>query len=249
MFDCRRQGGQHLAAGLPHGQPADPVSVEVQVHRSLGAFGPHRLADTALDNSEQRLIGSIVSLSSSCRPCPRAFHSKSHHLWRAWQRRAHVEHHLDVGTQQLLGLDRALRCEPVGGAVVGAAERDAVVVHLRLEREDLESARVGQGQPAPICELPETTEVGDRLGARAQHQVIGVAEHDLSAEPLVVRGGQVLDRRSRPHRHEARGPVRSACGVADTATRRTVGGDELELDGAHQRLLSSSIASPKDKNR
>ena len=49
----------------------------------------------------------------------------------ARQRRAHVEHHLDVGAELLLDVDGELGGEVVGRAVVGGAERHAVVVDLR----------------------------------------------------------------------------------------------------------------------
>ena len=67
-------------------------------------------------------------------------------------------------------------------SVVGGAERDAVVVHLGLEREDLESARIGERESAPTRELAETPEPFDRVGARTQHELIRVAEDDLGAE-------------------------------------------------------------------
>ena len=75
--------------------------------------------------------------------------------------------------------DGGLRREAVRRAVVGAAERHAVVVDLRVEREHLEAAGVGERQAVPAGEAAEPAEAGDDLGARPQHQVVGVAEHDL----------------------------------------------------------------------
>ena len=54
----------------------------------------------------------------------------AHDLGRRRQRRAHVEHHLDVGAEGLLGGDGVLGGEPVERAVVGRPERDAVVVDV-----------------------------------------------------------------------------------------------------------------------
>ena len=102
-----------------------------------------------------------------------------------------------------------LRGEPVGAAVVGALERHPVVVDLRFEREDLESARIGERQPVPTGELRKSPELGDRLGARPHHQVVGVAEHDLGAERVVVVGAEVLDRPASTDRHEQRSRVRA----------------------------------------
>ena len=53
-------------------------------------------------------------------------------------------------------VDRGLRGEAVGAAVVGGAERDAVVVEVdvaaRLEREDLVAAGVGEDVAGPVGE-------------------------------------------------------------------------------------------------
>ena len=71
------------------------------------------------------------------------------------------------------------------GAVVDAAERDAVVVdreHRVAQREDLEAARVGQDRPVPAHEPVQPAELGDQLVAGPEVQVVGVAEHDLRPE-------------------------------------------------------------------
>jgi hypothetical protein len=63
------------------------------------------------------------------------------------------------------------------------------------QREDLEAAGVGQDRPVPGHEAVESPELGDQVGARAEVQVVGVAEQDLGAELTELRRVDRLDRR------------------------------------------------------
>ena len=90
------------------------------------------VVDAALHDAEQRLVR-----RGGGRPGPALAHAagaldgEPDDVGRARQRRADVEHHLDVGAEQLLRGDGRLGREAVRRAVVGALERDAVVVDLR----------------------------------------------------------------------------------------------------------------------
>ena len=188
-----------------------------------------------------------MGLARPRRPHSRAVDSSADHLGWGRQRRTHVEHHLDVGAQLLLHGHRALGGEPVGRAVVGRAEGDAVVVDLRREREDLVPAGICEEVAAPRHEAVETAETGDHVGTRAEHQVVGVGEDDLRAEVLEV------GRRERAHgapgadRHEA-GRAKGASRRRDGARARlAVGGDDLDPKG--HRVLPTSMASPKERKR
>ena len=136
--------------------------------------------------------------------------------------------------ESLLDVNGDLRREPVRRPVVDALERDPVVVHLRIEGEDLEAARIGEGEPVPAGEPTEATEPFDEIGARPQHQVVGVAEHDLRADAFVVGGAEVLDGAACPHRHEQRGGVAAACRRRRAGAGGAVGGVDVELDGVHR---------------
>ena len=74
-----------------------------------GALGPHRLVDAALDDPEQRLVVAPVRGAGPGGPRRGALDGEADHVGRARQRRAHVEHHLDVGAEQLLRRDGRLR--------------------------------------------------------------------------------------------------------------------------------------------
>ena len=104
VVERRSQRGEHLVAGLPHRQPTDAVAVEVELHRALGATPPaSRRVDAALDDAEQRLVGPAVGGRGPRRPRRGALDARGGSP-RAGdgRRRAHVEHHLDVGAEQLL---------------------------------------------------------------------------------------------------------------------------------------------------
>src|SRR5688500_8585646 len=72
------------------------------------------------------------------------------------------------------------------------------------EAEDLEAAAVGQQRLRPANEAMETAAPSDQLVARAQEQVVGVAEDDLGAELLQVAMERGFDRALGAHRHEGR---------------------------------------------
>ena len=72
-----------------------------------------------------------------------------------------------------------------------------------LEAEDLEASGVGEDRPVPLHEPVEAAVRGDDLGARAEVQVIGVAEDDLRAELPQLARLDGLDRRLGADGHEA----------------------------------------------
>ena len=63
------------------------------------------------------------------------------------------------------------------------AERHRVLGQLAQgrQRHHLEAAGIGQDRLAPVHEAVQAAERGDALRPRPQHQVVGVAEHDLGA--------------------------------------------------------------------
>ena len=151
-----------------------------------------RLANAVLQRSAQR------SDSSS---------EASRLVARRRKRRAFVEHHLDVGAEQALHLDRALRRQRDGRAVDMRLEGDAVARRcLRSFASDMtwkppESVRIGPSQSMNRCRPPS---LRDALGAGPQHQMIGVAEDDVGAGRAHVLGQHRLHRGAGADRHEGR---------------------------------------------
>ena len=104
--------------------------------------------------------------------------------------------------------------ERVLAAVDMAAEAHALLRDLAQlrQRHHLEAAGVGEDGLFPAHEFVQAAKARDALRARAQHQVISVAEHDVGAG-----GGHAL----RQHRlHRARRADRHESGCADDAARR-----------------------------
>ena len=117
-----------------------------------------------------------------------------------------VELHDDVGAQVALDAHHALRRERVRRAIDVAAKDHAVLAHRPqpLEREHLKSARVREDWPVPPHEPVQTPEIANQLVARAQVQMIRVAEYHLRAQLAQIIGVQRFDRRLRADRHERR---------------------------------------------
>ncbi len=152
------------------------------------------------------------------------------------QRRAHVQHHLDVGAEGLLDGDGGLGREPDEITVVGRAEGGAVVVDLRLQGEDLVAAGVGEDVAGPVHEAVEPAQGRHRLVRRDATQVVGVGQHHLEAKALQVDRRQVPHRAPGGHGHEARRAKRAPGGRDHPGPRRPVG--RLDGDGRLQGARS-----------
>ncbi len=152
-------------------------------------------------------------LLRALRPAERKLHRRFGLVMGRGKRRAFIEHHLDVGTEQALHLDGALRRQRHAGAVEMGLEGDAVFVELSQlgQRHDLIAAGIGEDRAVPVHETMQSPELGDALGAGAEHQMIGVGENDVGAGLAHVLGEHGLHRRAGADRHEGRradGPTR-----------------------------------------
>ena len=112
----------------------------------------------------------------------------------------------DVGAEQRLDFNRPLRRQREHRAVEMRAECHGVLVELAKlrQRHHLEAAGIGQDRAVPVHEFVQPAELGDALGTRPQHQMIGVAEQDLGAGCTDVLRRQPLHRRLGADRHEGR---------------------------------------------
>ncbi len=148
--------------------------------------------------------------------------------------RALVEAHRDVRTEHALDVHRGFGRQPVLGAVDVRAERDAVIVDLvdRGEREHLKAAGVGEDRAIPRREAVQTARRLDHLEARAQVQVVRVAEDDprvdrRRAQPV---GGHRLDRAGGADGHEHRRRDVAVRRVEDAGARVPARGEQLERE-------------------
>ena len=105
-------------------------------------------------------------------------------------------------------------------------------VRRSAQAEHLEAARVGEDRARPAHEAVQPAERRDPLRARAQHQVIGVAEDDPRAQPLELGGRQRLDGGLRADRHEHRRLDHAVRGLR-AARRAPAAADAHHLGSAH----------------
>jgi hypothetical protein len=117
---------QHHVLGLADRQAPDGVALEVEVHELPRALDPQALHRPALDDAEHRLPGLLPEGDAAALgPAQGQAHGALGLLVRAGQLHALVELHLDVGAEQPLDLDGALRGQRMGRAVDVGLERDA----------------------------------------------------------------------------------------------------------------------------
>ncbi len=196
--------------------------------------------EAALDHAEERLVGPRVRRQRALRPAVGALRRDRHvaRVGRGGRDRL-VEGDRDVRAERLLDGDRRLGGEPVERAVEVAAERHPVVVDRVevVERDDLESAGVGEDRPVPAHEPVQAAKPLDPLVARPQVEVVRVGQDDLRPDLLEVVGVERLHRRVRPHRHE-RGRVDAPVGQVESPDAGSGGAvrgrwdEDLEAGGA-----------------
>ena len=103
----------------------------------------------------------------------------------------------------------------------------------------MEAAGVGEDGFVPAAERMQTAEPGDALGAGAQHEVIGVAEHDLGAGGVDIAHLHRLHARLCADGHEGWRLDRAVGRGEPAASRRTVGGQKLKTHRARSRREAS----------
>ncbi len=172
------------------------------------------------------------------RPSHRQLHGRLCLLWRGREGRALVERHGDRRVEQMLDLDRARRRQAMRRAVQMRSERHPVGVELPKfgQRHDLEAAGIRQDRAGPVHEAMQSTEPRDAFGARPQHQVIGVAQHDAGTGGAHRVGGHRLHCAGGADRHEGGGVHVAMRGVQHARARGPIAGDDA-MGECRQRPL------------
>ena len=99
----------------------------------------------------------------------------------------------------------------------------SVILRRLSQAEHLEAAGVGEDRPLPVHEAVQPAMRAHDFGARPQHQMEGVAQHDLRAEALELLGRHRLDGAVGAHGHEGRrldDAVRECAGARGARRRR-----------------------------
>ena len=97
-----------------------------------------------------------------------------------------------------------------------------------IQTEHLKAAAVGQDRAVPAHESMQPSEPGNAVGARAEREVIAVAEENLRAECSDFIRAERLDRRLRADRHERRGIDRAVGGRQAPSASPVLLGDQLK---------------------
>ena len=211
----------HDGLRLADGKAADAVAGEIHIAERLRALDAQILVKRALHNAEHGLILARVIFLAALRPAVRAEHGLLRGLVVAGIRRAHVKRHGDVAAQRLLNGHAGLRTDEHLAAVEVAAEMHALFLDLAQagEREDLESAGIGEDRLIPAHKFVQPARLLDQFLAGADVQVIGVGEDDLRADLVQFARGRPLDGRLRAHRHKDRGLDVAVRGMHNAAPR------------------------------
>ena len=116
---------------------------------------------------------------------------------------AHVKGHRNVRSKRLLDVHGRLRADEMLGSVNVALEGHSFLLDgaNARQRKHLESAAVCKNRLMPIHEVVQPARFSDQLLARAQVQVIRVAEQNLRADLFHFPGRHGLHRGRRAHRH------------------------------------------------
>ncbi len=168
------------------------VALEADLGQAARALLAQGLIVAALHDAEQRAAGQRHSRRRACSARPNAassFMARSISALLGRQPHAFVELHGDVGTEQNLHFNGALGRQLHHGAVEMRTERHALLRDFaqRGERHHLKAAGIGEDRIRPAHEAVQPAERRDALGGRAQHQMIGIGQHDVDA-----RGADVV---------------------------------------------------------
>ena len=170
---------------------------------------------------------------AALRPAQRQPHRALDIVAPGRQPHALVHLHGDVGAEQPLHLDRTLRRQLDLGAVDMRAEGHGLLAYLAQvrQRHHLEAAGVRQHRAVPAGEGLQAPQRRDPFGARPQHQMIGIAEHDVGAGIAHLAPVHALHRAGRADRHEGRRLHHAMRRGQAAGAGGTVGGEQFEMIG------------------
>ena len=189
----------------------------------------------ALHDAEQHApLGRLIECTlGALGPAQRQLHRAFDVVAVGWQPHAFVHLHGNVGAEQALHLDRALRRQLDLRAIDMRAERHRLLADLAQigKRHHLEAAGIRQHRPAPAGEFLQAPERGDPFGARPEHQVIGVPEHDIGARLAHLPPMHAFHGAGGADRHEGRGAHHAMRRGQSPGARLAVSRQQFEMVG------------------
>jgi hypothetical protein len=97
------------------------------------------------------------------------------------------------------------------------------------KRHHLKAAGIRQHRSTPTGEALQAAECGDPLGARPQHQMIGVAEHDIGAGVARLAPMHAFHGTRGANRHESRCPHHAVRRGQSAGAGVAVGAEQFEM--------------------
>ena len=249
--NCLLDHREHDGLRFADRKTANGVAVETDLGQFARACVPQFRIVAALNDSEQHasLGCSLEGAPAALGPAQRELHGALDVVAPGRQTNAFVELHRDVGAEQPLYVDRALRRQFDRCAVDVGSEGDSVFLHFSQlrQRHHLKAAGIRQHGSVPGGEFLQAAEVCDPPGAGTQHQVIGVAEDDIGPGVAHLAPLQALHGALRPDGHERRRSHRAMRRGEKAGASLAVAAEQLEMIGeAHAADLpgNSRQASP-----
>lgn len=213
----RADDAVHLLGWLAHRQPADGIPVQLHLRNALHVFHPQVLKGAALVDAEQKLLrvdrpplgfqagqlrlaagqpaGGALAAGFGIVVLRRVLHTL-------------VKGHGNGGAEVCLNAHALLGPHKDFVAVQVGVKGHALFgdVPQLCQAEDLKAAAVGKNGAVPPGKAVQPTQFGHQAVARAQVQMIGVAQHHLAADLFQIERRQAaLDGGGGGHVHERRG--------------------------------------------
>ena len=195
----------HHFRGLSDSQTADGVARQIQLGNRLHVFDAEVVICAALIDAEQHLmridrirqaVQAIQLRLTAVQPAGRALAGCLDVLVRRGILTALVKCHRNIRAEIALDAHALFRSHEDFASVDMGGEVHALLLDSaqRGQREHLKSAAVGQDRSIPIHELVQAAHLTDNLVARADMQMVGVGQLNLTAQLLqILCGNRALD--------------------------------------------------------
>ena len=206
----------HHLGRLTDGQSADRIAVHIELRDLVHMRDAEIGEGAALIDAEQELMRidrPILRIEpchfglAALQPARSALAAFLCVFIRRGILHAFIECHCDGRAEMRLNAHTLLRPHENASAVHMGAEGHALLLDLAelRERENLKSAGIGQCGAVPAGKALQAAHLPDDLIAGADMEMIGIAEHDLTADRFEVTGGEcALDCTGGRDIHEAR---------------------------------------------
>ena len=198
---------QHQLLAFAHRQSANGIAFKANIPKPRRTRVAKLFIHAPLHNAEispARLFAK--SLARPRRPTQRKLHGFFRLFIRVRIFNALIKLHLNIRTEQALNIHGALRRQFVASPINMRLERGPLLRDFPDfgKRHDLKAATVSKYRPAPTNEFVQAAKSCHLFRSGPQHQVIGVAQNDVSTRLLHLIKVKPLHCAHSSNRHESR---------------------------------------------